>query len=150
LRDARQGFSIGGNEVAFGTIGDAGTSEGIFWESMNAAAVLQVPLVVSVWDDGFGISVPREFQTAKSSISAALSGMRRDGGPGYEIRVVKGWDYPALVDAYAEVIDVVRREQIPALLHVIEVTQPQGHSTSGSHERYKSKERLRWEEEFDG
>ena len=150
LREAMAGFSINGDEVAFGTIGDAGTSEGIFWESVNAAAVLQIPFAVSVWDDGFGISVPREMQTAKSSISAALAGMRNDQTPGYEIRVVRGWDYVSLVDTYAEVIDIVRRDQVPALIHVVEVTQPQGHSTSGSHERYKSKERLRWEEEFDG
>ena len=159
LRGRMKDFSVRGDEVAFGTIGDAGTSEGIFWEVMNAAAVLQVPMALSVWDDGFGISVPREIQTAKSSISAALSGMRRDGAapraagpltPGLEIRVVKGWDYAALVDAYADVIPLVRRDHVPALIHVIECTQPQGHSTSGSHERYKSKERLRWEEEFDG
>src|SRR5919108_5563541 len=157
LRDALAGFSVHGDEVAFGTIGDAGTSEGIFWESMNAAAVLQVPLAVSVWDDGFGISVPRDMQTAKDSISAALAGMRRDGGAkaspaaaGFEIRTVKGWDYVSLVDTYDEVVDIVRREHVPALIHVTEVTQPQGHSTSGSHERYKSKERLRWEEEYDG
>ncbi|TMD58695.1 MAG: transketolase [Chloroflexi bacterium] len=150
LRERMKSFSIRGEEVAFGTIGDAGTSEGIFWEAMNAAAVLQVPMAVSVWDDGFGISVPREIQTAKSSISAALSGMARDGGPGFEIRVVRGWDYPALIDTYADVVALVRSDHVPALIHVIECTQPQGHSTSGSHERYKSKERLRWEEEFDG
>src|ERR671937_601997 len=150
LREAMRDFSVDGNEVAFGTIGDAGTSEGVFWEAVNAAAVLQIPLAISVWDDGFGISVPREMQTAKSSISAALGGMRNDQTPGYEIRVVRGWDYVSLVDTYAEVIDIVRRDQVPALIHVVEVTQPQGHSTSGSHERYKSKERLRWEEEFDG
>ena len=150
LRGGMPGFSVGGDEVAFGTIGDAGTSEGIFWECINAAAVLQVPLALSVWDDGFGISVPREMQTAKSSISTALAGMRRDDTPGYEIRVVRGWDYPSLVDTYGDVIAIVRREHVPALIHVIECTQPQGHSTSGSHERYKTKDRLRWEEEFDG
>ena len=150
LREAMRDFSVDGNEVAFGTIGDAGTSEGVFWEAVNAAAVLQIPLAISVWDDGFGISVPREMQTAKSSISAALGGMQRDARPGLEIRVARGWDYVSLVDTYAEVIEVVRRDHVPALIHVIECTQPQGHSTSGSHERYKSKERLRWEEEYDG
>ena len=143
LRAAAPGFSANGDEVAFATIGNAGTSEGLFWETMNAAGVLQIPLLVSVWDDGYGISVPNGLQTVKSSISAALVGFRRDTGmAGFEIRVVKGWDYPALVDAYAEVAELVRREQVPALIHVTEMTQPQGHSTSGSHERYKSKERL--------
>ena len=146
LRDSAPGFTADGNEVAFATIGNAGTSEGLFWETMNAAGVLQIPLLVSVWDDGYGISVPNEFQTVKSSISAALAGFQRDSrAAGFEIRVVKGWDYPALVETYAEVAEVVRREQIPALIHVTEMTQPQGHSTSGSHERYKSKERLAFE-----
>ncbi len=135
----------GGDEVAFGTIGDAGTSEGLFWEAMNAAAVLQVPLAVSVWDDGYGISVPIEYQTAKGSISAALEGLR---GP-VDIHVVKAHDYVALCDAYIAGIERVRREHIPALFHIVECTQPQGHSTSGSHERYKSKERLAWEDEYD-
>ena len=146
LREAAPGFSATGEEVAFATIGNAGTSEGLFWETMNAAGVLQIPLLVSIWDDGYGISVPNEFQTIKGSISAALEGFRREPGrSGFEIRVVKGWDYPALVETYAEVADLVRREQIPALIHVTEMTQPQGHSTSGSHERYKSKERLAFE-----
>ncbi|HEX9496435.1 MAG TPA: thiamine pyrophosphate-dependent enzyme [Candidatus Limnocylindria bacterium] len=146
LRDAADGFSRNGDEVTFATIGNAGTSEGIFWETVNAAGVLQIPLLVSVWDDGYGISVPNEFQTVKSSISAALAGFQRAAGAaGFEMRIVKGWDYPALVDTYAEVAEVVRREQIPALIHVTEMTQPQGHSTSGSHERYKSKERLAFE-----
>ncbi|MHB8630296.1 MAG: alpha-ketoacid dehydrogenase subunit alpha/beta, partial [Candidatus Limnocylindria bacterium] len=146
LRDAAPGFSARGDEVAFATIGNAGTSEGPFWETMNAAGVLQVPLLVSVWDDGFGISVPNDRQTIKSSISAALAGFGRErGATGFEIRVVPGWDYPALVQTYAEVADIVRREQVPALIHVTEMTQPQGHSTSGSHERYKSKERLAFE-----
>ncbi len=149
LKSAQDGFSRDGNEVAFGTIGDASTSEGLFWEAVNAAGVLQVPLLISVWDDGYGISVPNELQTTKSSISAALAGLRRDGGPGYEIRVVKGWDYLGLVDAYATISDRVRREHVPALLHVVEMTQPQGHSTSGSHERYKTKERLAFEIEAD-
>ena len=146
LREAAPGFSAKGEEITFSTIGNAGTSEGLFWETMNAAGVLQVPLLASVWDDGYGISVPNELQTIKSSISAALAGFQREpGSNGFEIRVVKGWDYPALVDTYAEVADRVRREQLPALIHVVEMTQPQGHSTSGSHERYKSKERLAFE-----
>ena len=146
LREAAPGFSASGDEITFATIGNAGTSEGLFWETMNAAGVLQVPLLVSVWDDGYGISVPNEHQTIKRSISAALAGFQRDPGTtGFEIRVVKGWDYPSLVETYAEVAKVVRREQVPALIHVTEMTQPQGHSTSGSHERYKSKERLAFE-----
>ena len=146
LRDAAPGFTASGNEVTFATIGNAGTSEGLFWETVNAAGVLQIPLLLSVWDDGYGISVPNEFQTIKSSISAALAGFQRDERTaGFEIRVVKGWDYPALVETYREVSEVVRRDQIPALIHVTEMTQPQGHSTSGSHERYKSKERLAFE-----
>jgi pyruvate/2-oxoglutarate/acetoin dehydrogenase E1 component/TPP-dependent pyruvate/acetoin dehydrogenase alpha subunit len=146
LRDAAPGFSAKGEEVTFATIGNAGTSEGLFWETVNAAGVLQIPLLVSVWDDGYGISVPNEYQTVKSSISAAMAGFQRGAGAaGFEIRVVKGWDYPALVETYTEVAEVVRREQVPALIHVTEMTQPQGHSTSGSHERYKSKERLAFE-----
>ena len=146
LREAAPGFSAKGDEVTFATIGNAGTSEGLFWETVNAAGVLQIPLLVSVWDDGYGISVPSELQTTKGSISAALAGFQRTPGTaGFEIRVVKGWDYRALVEAYAEVTDIVRREQVPALIHVTEMTQPQGHSTSGSHERYKSKERLAFE-----
>lgn len=146
LRDAAPGFTASGNEVTFATIGNAGTSEGLFWETVNAAGVLQIPLLLSVWDDGYGISVPNEFQTIKSSISAALAGFQRDERTGgFEIRVVKGWDYPALVETYREVSDLVRRDQVPALIHVTEMTQPQGHSTSGSHERYKSKERLAFE-----
>lgn len=146
LREAAPGFSVAGEEVAFATIGNAGTSEGLFWETMNAAGVLQLPLLVSVWDDGYGISVPSELQTIKSSISAALAGFQRDGNAaGFEIRVVRGWDYPALIDTYADVAEQVRREQVPALIHVVEMTQPQGHSTSGSHERYKTKERLAFE-----
>ncbi len=143
------GFSRHGDEVCFCTIGNAGTSEGLFWEAANAAGVLQVPLVIGVWDDGYGISVSNELQTTKSSISAALAGMRRDGGPGFEIRVVKGSDYVGLVDAFAEVAAIARRDHVPAIVHVIEVTQPQGHSTSGSHERYKSAERLAFEIEAD-
>ncbi|HUQ41630.1 MAG TPA: thiamine pyrophosphate-dependent enzyme [Candidatus Limnocylindrales bacterium] len=149
LADGARGFSHNGDEVCFCTSGNAGTSEGLFWESINAAGVLQVPLVVAVWDDGYGISVPNELQTTKSSISKALAGMQRDGAPGYEIRVAKGWDYVGLVDTFAEVTEIARREHVPSIVHVIEVTQPQGHSTSGSHERYKSAERLRFEIEGD-
>src|SRR5438132_1532610 len=122
---------------------------GLFWESMNAAGILQIPLVVGVWDDGYGISVPNELQVIKRSVSAAMAGFERDGGPGFEIRVVKGWDYVALIDTFTEVTEIARRDHVPALVHVVEVTQPQGHSTSGSHERYKPKERLRFEIEGD-
>jgi pyruvate/2-oxoglutarate/acetoin dehydrogenase E1 component/TPP-dependent pyruvate/acetoin dehydrogenase alpha subunit len=149
LRAVSGGFSHDGDEVCFCTSGNAGTSEGLFWESVNAAGVLQVPIVIAIWDDGYGISVPNELQTTKSSISAALVGMQRDGGPGFEIRGAKGWDYLGLIDTFAEVTAIARREHVPALVHVTEVTQPQGHSTSGSHERYKSAERLRFEIEAD-
>ena len=143
-------FTNGGNEVAFGTIGDASTSEGPFWESINAAGVLQVPMVMSVWDDGYGISVPRELQTTKGSISDALSGMQRTADkPGYEIFITKGWDYAHLCETYEKAVKLAREEHIPVLVHVKEVNQPQGHSTSGSHERYKSAERLEWETTFD-
>ena len=147
---AFQKFTNGGNEVAFGTIGDASTSEGPFWESINAAGVLQVPMVMSVWDDGYGISVPRELQTTKGSISDALSGMQRTADkPGYEIFITKGWDYAHLCETYEKAVKLAREEHIPVLVHVKEVNQPQGHSTSGSHERYKSAERLEWETTFD-
>jgi 2-oxoisovalerate dehydrogenase E1 component len=149
LKSIQDGFSVKGNEVAFGTIGDAATSEGLFWETMNAAGVLQVPLAMSVWDDGYGISVPISAETTKGSISDLLRGFMPDDRPGIDIYVVRGWDYQALVEAYAAGIDRVRREHKPALFHITELTQPQGHSTSGSHERYKSKERLRFEKEFD-
>lgn len=143
-------FSAGGNEVAFGTIGDASTSEGPFWETMNAAGVLQVPLVMSVWDDGYGISVPRELQTTKGSISDALAGFQRNAEQkGFEILVTKGWDYAHLCETYEKAVQIARKEHVPVLVHVKEVNQPQGHSTSGSHERYKSEERLQWESEFD-
>lgn len=142
-------FSKKGNEVAWGTIGDASTSEGLFWETMNAAGVLQVPMVVSVWDDGYGISVSKKYQTIKESISTALRGFKRTKQePGFEIINVKAWDYPALLDAYKTASKIAREEHVPVLIHVEEVTQPQGHSTSGSHERYKSEERLKWEEEY--
>ncbi|MDD3961792.1 MAG: thiamine pyrophosphate-dependent enzyme [Bacteroidales bacterium] len=144
-------FTVQGNEVAFGTIGDASTSEGHFFEVMNAAAVLQVPLAMSVWDDGYGISVPKKFQTAKESISKALSGMEAEKEmPGITFFEVKGWDYEAAMNAYAEGIKICRNEQVPVLFHFTELTQPQGHSTSGSHERYKSTQRLEWETQFDG
>ncbi|NND93781.1 MAG: transketolase [Flavobacteriales bacterium] len=139
-----------GNEVAFGTIGDASTSEGIFWETLNAAGVLQIPLVMSIWDDGYGISVSRENQTIKDSISEALSGFQRTKEKkGFEIFVVKGWDYPGLIKTYEKAVRLAREEHVPVLVHVVEVTQPQGHSTSGSHERYKSPERLQWETDYD-
>lgn len=143
-------FSVNGNEVCFSTIGDASTSEGIFWEVINAAGVLQVPLVISVWDDGYGISVPVEYQTTKGSISAVLSGFEPDEkNAGVRIYAEKAWRYPDLVALYKRVIDDARQQHQPALIHIEEVTQPQGHSTSGSHERYKSKERLQWERDFD-
>jgi pyruvate/2-oxoglutarate/acetoin dehydrogenase E1 component/TPP-dependent pyruvate/acetoin dehydrogenase alpha subunit len=149
LREAARGFSRNGDEICFTTIGNAGAAEGLFWESVNAVGVLQVPLLISVWDDGYGISVPNELQVVKSSISAALAGMRREGGNGFEIEVVKGWDYVALCDTYAIITERVRREHVPAIVHVVEMTQPQGHSTSGSHERYKPKDRLTFEVEAD-
>ena len=143
-------FTDKGNEVVFCTIGDASTSEGLFWESVNAAGVLQVPLAIFVWDDGYGISVPRKYQTTKNSISDALSGMQWDDKKGgINIYTVKGWDYASLVDTVQQGIARVRETQVPAIFHVQEVTQPQGHSTSGSHERYKSKDRLEWEKEWD-
>ncbi|WP_420147174.1 alpha-ketoacid dehydrogenase subunit alpha/beta [Spirosoma sp.] len=143
-------FSHNGNEIVFATIGDASTSQGMFWETMNAAGVLQVPLLMSVWDDGYGISVPVEYQTIKGSISKALAGFQRDGEEkGIEIFAVKGWDYVALLETYQQAAQICRQEHVPVLVHVQELTQPQGHSTSGSHERYKSKERLTWEAEHD-
>lgn len=143
-------FSNNGNEIAWGTIGNASTSEGLFLEAMNAAGVLQIPLVMSVWDDGYGISVANEDQTTKGSISDALAGLQRTKTQkGVEIIRVNGWDYPALVSAYQKAEDLAREEHIPVLIHVDELTQPLGHSSSGSHERYKSKERLEWENDFD-
>jgi 2-oxoisovalerate dehydrogenase E1 component len=143
-------FSSKGNEVAFGTIGDASTSEGLFWESMNAAAVLQVPMVMSVWDDGYGISVPKKYQTVKESISEALSGFAKGSDTnGFKIFKVKGWNYPDLIVTYEKAVKMSREDHIPVLIHVEELTQPQGHSTSGSHERYKSPERLTWAQEYD-
>jgi pyruvate/2-oxoglutarate/acetoin dehydrogenase E1 component/TPP-dependent pyruvate/acetoin dehydrogenase alpha subunit len=143
-------FSINGNEVCFTTIGDASTSEGLFWETVNAAGVMQVPLAIFVWDDGYGISVPRKYQTSKNSISEALEGFRYDPKlGGLEIYQVKGWDYAALCETFKTGIARIRETHIPAIFHVQEITQPQGHSTSGSHERYKSKDRLAWEKEMD-
>ncbi|MCZ2082807.1 MAG: transketolase [Flavobacteriales bacterium] len=145
-------FSNNGNEVAFGTIGDASTAEGHFWEALNAACALQVPMITSIWDDGYGISVPTHNQRAKADIAEMLSGFQRKEGEnqGCEIIQVKAWDYPSLLDAYARAEHFARTESVPVVVHVIEVTQPQGHSTSGSHERYKDEDRLKWEGEFDG
>ena len=143
-------LSLQGNEVAFGSIGDASTSEGHFWETINAAGVLQVPLAISVYDDGYGISVPKKYQTTKGSISDILRGFEDEPGkPGIVIFKGKGWDYPGLIKMYEEGIEICRRDHKPVVFHVEEVTQPLGHSTSGSHERYKNEERLRWEEEKD-
>ena len=149
--DTEQQFSVTGNEIGFGTIGDASTSEGHFWETINAGGVLQVPMVVSIWDDGYGISVPAKFQRTKSNLSELLSGFERTAEErGYEIISVKAWDYAALIEAYSRAENFAREHHIPCIVHVQECTQPQGHSTSGSHERYKSEERLEWEKDFDG
>jgi len=143
-------FSINGNEVAWGTIGNASTSEGLFWETINAAGVLQVPMVMSVWDDEYGISVHAKYQTTKENISEILKGFQRtEEENGYEIICVKGWDYPELIEVYGRASKIAREEHVPVLIHVQQLTQPQGHSTSGSHERYKSKERLEWEAKYD-
>jgi pyruvate/2-oxoglutarate/acetoin dehydrogenase E1 component/TPP-dependent pyruvate/acetoin dehydrogenase alpha subunit len=143
-------FSVNGNEVAFGTIGNGSTSEGLFFEAFNAAGVLQVPMAISIWDDAYAISVPASLQTTKEDISEILKGFQReDETNGYEIFKVRGWDYVALCETYEKAIDVCRRDHVPVLIHVTEMTQPQGHSTSGSHERYKSKERLAWENQHD-
>jgi len=146
-----QKFSIQGNEVVFCNIGDASTSEGVFWETLNAAAVTEVPLVVSIWDDGYGISVPRELQTVKSNISNALRGFEKgEKGNGIYMFEVRGNDYPSLVATYENAVARTRKYHIPSLVHVMDLTQPLGHSTSGSHERYKSPDRLQWEKEADG
>jgi pyruvate/2-oxoglutarate/acetoin dehydrogenase E1 component/TPP-dependent pyruvate/acetoin dehydrogenase alpha subunit len=143
-------FSLNGNEIAFGTIGNAATSEGCFFEAVNAAGVLQIPIVLSVWDDGYGISVPNKFHTIKEDIGKALKGFQREkNGNGLEVFQVKGWDYLACVEAFEKAAKLAREEHVPSLIHFIELTQPLGHSTSGSHERYKSKERLEWENEYD-
>lgn len=144
-------FSRNGDEIAWGTIGNATCAEGMFWEAVNAIGVLQCPAVISIWDDGYGISVTNEYQITKGNISELLSGFARQGdGPGFQLYTVRGWDYPSLVETYLQAEQIARREHVPALIHVTEVTQPQGHSTSGSHERYKPPERLTWEEEMDG
>ncbi len=143
-------FSISGNEVAFGTIGNGSTSEGLFFETLNAAGVMQVPMAISVWDDAYAISVPARLQTTKEDISEILKGFQREPGTnGYEIFKVRGWDYVSLCETYERAIAVCRKEHVPVLIHVTEMTQPQGHSTSGSHERYKNKDRLAWEDEHD-
>lgn len=145
-----QDFSKNGDEIAWGTIGNASTSEGLFFETFNAAGVLQVPMVISVWDDDYGISVHSKYQTTKENISEILKGFQRDNdAEGYEILQVKAWDYPALVETYEKAEKLARKKHVPVLIHVTEVTQPQGHSTSGSHERYKNEQRLTWEREFD-
>ena len=150
LREYDQ-FSKNGDEIAWGTIGNASCAEGMFWESINAAGVLKIPMVVSIWDDGYGISVPNEFQITKGDLSELLVGFQREQGTraGHDVYRVRGWDYPALCETYLNTASIVRKDHVPAIIHVVEVTQPQGHSTSGSHERYKSKERLEWEQEFD-
>lgn len=143
-------FSQNGNEIAWGTIGNASTSEGLFWETFNAAGVMQVPMVINIWDDDYGISVHAKHQTTKENISEVLKGFQKEAGTnGYEILVVKAWDYPALIETYEKAEKIAREQHVPVLIHVIEVTQPQGHSTSGSHERYKSEDRLQWEKEID-
>ncbi|MBS1733082.1 MAG: transketolase, partial [Bacteroidetes bacterium] len=143
-------LSNNGNEICFCTIGDASTSEGHFWETMNAAGVLQVPLAVFVWDDGYGISVPKKYQTTKASISDALAGLQKtEDSNGIDIYKLKGWDYAGMCEVLEHAIQKIRDTYTPALFHVEEITQPQGHSTSGSHERYKMEERLAWEKEWD-
>ena len=154
LQQGFERFSDHGNEIAWGTIGNASCAEGLFWETINAVGVLRSPLILSIWDDEYGISVPNEFQVTKGDVGALLEGFRRtpgssaegDGG-GYEIYRVLGWDYPALVRTYRQAAERARRDHVPSILHVVGLTQPQGHSTSGSHERYKSEERLQWEED---
>jgi len=149
LKEFKQ-LSNNGNEICFCTIGDAATSEGHFWETVNAAGVLQVPLAIFVWDDGYGISVPKKYQTTKGSISEALAGMQKtDGTNGIDIYKVKGWDYAGMCEVFEPALQRIRDTHTPALFHVEEITQPQGHSTSGSHERYKTTERLAWEREWD-
>lgn len=144
-------FSKNGNEIAFGTIGNASTSEGMFWEALNAIGVLKAPAIITIYDDEYGISVTNEHHMLKQNLSELLKGFQREHGSreGYDLYVVRGWDYTALLDTYKQAAKIARREHVPAIIHVIELTQPQGHSTSGSHERYKSQERLQWEEEFD-
>lgn len=144
-------FSINGNEIAFGTIGNASAAEGMFWEAINAGGVLMAPILLSIWDDGYGISVPNKYQMTKDNVGECLQGFAYDNKKkqGYKIYTVKGWNYAALVETYNKAAEETRKNHIPTIIHVVEVTQPQGHSTSGSHERYKSKERLQWEQDFD-
>jgi 2-oxoisovalerate dehydrogenase E1 component len=150
LGAACPGFSDQGNEVAFGTIGNASCAEGVFWEAVNAIGVLQVPALISIWDDGYGISVPNRYQMTKGNVSEVLQGFqRRAGGPGFDVFTIEGWNYPRLCETYLRAASSCRRDHVPVILHVCELTQPLGHSTSGSHERYKSPERLAWEREFD-
>ena len=143
-------FSNNGDEVTFVSIGNASTAEGLFWESVNAIGVLKAPAVISIYDDGYGISVSNEYQMTKGNVGKLLKGFERENDSGFNLYSVPAWDYPALVETYQNATDAAREHHIPALVHVTDVTQPQGHSTSGSHERYKSAERLKWEEEFDG
>ncbi|HVS61928.1 MAG TPA: thiamine pyrophosphate-dependent enzyme [Thermoanaerobaculia bacterium] len=150
LTRAVPGFSEEGNEVAFGTIGNASCAEGVFWEAVNAIGVLQVPALISIWDDGYGISVPNRYQMTKGNVSEVLQGFqRRAGGPGYDVFTIEGWNYPRLCETYLRAVASCRRDHVPVILHVCELTQPLGHSTSGSHERYKSPERLAWERDYD-
>ena len=148
-------FSHNGNEVTFASIGNASTAEGMFWESINAIGVLQTPTIITVYDDGYGISVPNQFQMVKENIYAILKGFERDDcmeeecERGYDLYQVCGWDYPALIETYQNTAEITRKYHIPQLIHIVDMTQPQGHSTSGSQERYKSPERLKWEDEFD-
>ncbi len=151
LADCSRGFSKNGSEIAFGTIGNASCAEGLFWESVNAIGVLQAPVLLAIWDDGYGISVPNRFQIAKSDVSKVLEGFRRRGADrlGIDLHTVPGWDYPRLCETFLRAADACRRQHVPAIVHVTELTQPLGHSTSGSHERYKSSDRLAWEREHD-
>ena len=150
LQDVAE-FSHTGDEVAFGAIGNASCAEGLFWESLNAIGVLRAPAVISIWDDGYGISVPNEYQVMGGNLSALLQGFRRQGAgePGFELYTVPGWDYPRLRDTFAHAAEEARKEHVPAVVHVVQMTQPLGHSTSGSHERYKPPARLAFEREYD-
>jgi len=150
LAKSKPGFTNGGSEIAWATIGNSSCAEGHFWEAVNAIGVLQVPAIISIWDDGYGISVANDIQMTKSDVSEVLKGFQMDEkGAGYDIVKVKAWDYPALIEVYEKAEKLAREEHIPSIIHVVEMTQPTGHSTSGSHARYKSKERLQWEVDFD-
>jgi len=150
LKHSRQ-FSDNGNEIAFGTIGNASTAEGMFWEAVNAIGVLKAPVIISIWDDGYGISVSNRHQMVKGNIAELLTGFQRKNGShqGFDLYQVKGWDYDTVIKTYKKAAKQARAEHIPAIIHIHELIQPQGHSTSGSHERYKSKERLQWERDHD-